>query len=92
MSPTERMWWEARHDSGCQKRQDTNLPCTCSDLDEMVEDFQVAKPYVRTPRVPVSAPQGPYQSLATMIRAARTAGLLKPVQGYIDHSLKAGRP
>jgi hypothetical protein len=76
--------WEKPHQAG---------PCTCVDSeDEMIEDFQAEKPYMRTPRVSVSGPQGPYQSLATMIRNARTAGLLKPVQGYMDHSAKAGVP
>ena len=71
------------HELGCPKRARSSNPCTCVDHEaEMVEDFQVIKPYVRTPRVPVYTPQGPYQSLATMIRAARTAGLLKPVQQY----------
>ena len=58
----------------------------------MVEEFQVEKPYVRTPRVPVSDPNQPFQSLAMLIRNARTDGLLKPVQGYIDRAVKAGQP
>jgi len=48
----------------------------------MIEGFQVETPYRRPQTVPQSQPQGPYQSLATMIRAARRDGLLKPVQGY----------
>jgi len=48
----------------------------------MIEEFQAKQPYVRTPRVPVSDPNRPYQSLASLIRAARRDGLLKPVQQY----------
>jgi hypothetical protein len=73
----------AEHWELCPQKKDPRQRCICPDNeDRLVEEFQEAKPYVRTPRVPVSTPQGPYQSLATMIRAARTAGLLKPVQQY----------
>jgi len=67
----------------CPQKTDPSQRCICPDNeDRLVEEFQEAKPYVRTPRVPVSDPNMPYQSLATMIRAARTAGLLKPIQQY----------
>ena len=71
------------HRELCPQKRDPNQHCVCKHWeDDLVEDFQAAKPYMRLRPVPVSDPNMPYQSLATMIRAARTAGLLKPVQQY----------
>jgi hypothetical protein len=71
------------HYPDCPKQRHISYRCTCRDReDEMVEDFQVETPYRRSPTVPQSTPQGPYQSLASLIRAARRAGHLRPIQQY----------
>ena len=63
------------HAQGCPQKINPKLPCDCEPLeDELVGG-------------PLSTPQGPYQSLADMIRQARTEGLLRPIQNYVDHSL-----
>ena len=75
---------QEKHSPDCLiwKRQTSDY-CDCQDQEaEMIEDFQVAQPYVRPQTVAQSDPNRPYQSLASLIRAARTAGLLKPVQQY----------
>jgi hypothetical protein len=72
-----------RHHEDCLYLTHPGNRCTCVDLeDEMIEDFQVETPYRRSPSVPQSTPQGPYQSLASLIRAARRAGHLRPIQQY----------
>jgi hypothetical protein len=71
------------HEPDCPVLVNPDMFCTCADQEaEMVEDFQVVKPYRRSQTVPQSAPQGPYQSLASLIRAARRAGHLRPLQPY----------
>ena len=67
------------HEPGCLLRTQTFGPCTCDDLESgIITDF------TRTPlkSAPLSDPNQPYQSLADLIRAARRAGHLRPVQQY----------
>ena len=64
----------------CAHVVDHAQACTC----EALEDELVVGP--------LSTPQRPYQSLADMIRAARRDGLLRPIQNYVDHTLKGRTP
>jgi hypothetical protein len=74
--------------SGLLKRRKKHHP-ECPETDPFETDFcrcveledQLVQSYVPK-RASLSDPQGPYQSLASLIRAARRDGLLKPIQQY----------
>jgi hypothetical protein len=72
-----------KHLTWCAYRFNPRKACTCQPDQEAEEDERIAS-YTRTqPKVgPLSDPQGPYQTLASMIRAARRAGHLRPLQPY----------
>ena len=74
------------HAAECSKKYDDNKVCICDEL-----GLQLVQSYVPV-REDLSTPVGPYSSLASMIRQARRDGLLKPVQNYVDHTLKGRTP
>ena len=71
------------HAAECPKKYDDNKVCICDELED-----QLVQSYVPV-REDLSAPVGPYSSLASMIRQARREGLLKPIQNYVDRSPQA---
>jgi hypothetical protein len=68
------------HEPGCPKRNDPSLPCACAELEDELLPGSLPDP------------DQAHQSLASLIRKARRAGLLRPLQQYGGGHAPASAP